>query len=108
MIGAGPGGRRAAQDRGPLGNGGPWGYSMSPAGGGPAPPGHSIVIIEPGTSRAVLEVDAYTLHETFSANGKTLVVNVDAGPDLFRLNADGQLVVAITGRPVPGSGVTGR
>lgn len=70
--------------------------------------GHIIVIIKSGTSRGVLEVDAYNLHETFSANGRTLVVNVDAGPDLFRLNADGQLVVAITGRSITGSGVIGR
>jgi hypothetical protein len=48
------------------------------------------------------------MFETFSANGKTLVVQPDSGPDVIWVGQDGHLYIALVGRSVTGSGVIGR
>ncbi len=72
--------------------------------------GHiNVIVFDPPRGRSpMVEIDAYAMHETFTANGKSLTVNVDAGPDLLRFDRDGHLVVAVTGRAITGSGVIGR
>ena len=57
--------------------------------------------------RVVTSMSHYRLSETFSANGTTIVVRVDAGPDIF-FSDSGVDYLAITGRSITGSGVIGR
>jgi hypothetical protein len=69
--------------------------------------GHVIVHVFNGHPRLV-EIDNYRMFETFSANGKTLVVRPDSGPDIIWVGKDGHTYIALTGRSVTGSGVIGR
>lgn len=69
--------------------------------------GHIIVHVFNDHPRMV-EIDNYRLFETFSANGKTITVRPDAGPDRYWVGTDGHLYLALTGRSVTGSGVIGR
>ena len=69
--------------------------------------GHVIVHQFNGNPRLV-EINNYRMFETFSANGKTLVVRPDSGPDVIWVGRDGHLYIALTGRSVTGSGVVGR
>ena len=69
--------------------------------------GHIIVHEFNGNPRLV-EIDNFRLFETFSANGKTVVVQPDSGPDRLWVGSDGDLYLAIVGRSVTGSGVIGR
>ena len=56
----------------------------------------------------LIEIDNYRLFETFSANGKTVTVRPDSGPDRIWVGADGAVYLALVGRSVTGSGVIGR
>lgn len=69
--------------------------------------GHIIVHLF-DRDRGVVEIDNYRMFQTFSANGETVVVRPDAGPDVVFVGRDGALYLAITGRPITGSGVIGR
>lgn len=69
--------------------------------------GHVIVHEFDGNPRLV-EISNYRMFETFSANGKTLTVRPDSGPDVIWVGSDGHLYVALVGRSVTGSGVIGR
>jgi hypothetical protein len=69
--------------------------------------GHVIVHVFNGHPRLV-EISNYRMFETFSANGKTLTVRPDSGPDIIWVGRDGDLYIALTGRSVTGSGVVGR
>jgi hypothetical protein len=69
--------------------------------------GHVIVHEFNGNPRLV-EISNYRMFETFSANGKTLTVRPDSGPDVLWVGRDGDLYIALTGRSVTGSGVIGR
>jgi hypothetical protein len=70
--------------------------------------GHIITTVFSNPNSPIVQIDRYRLSETFSANGKTLVVHVDAGPDIAFLDDEGNLLVALTGRSITGSGVIGR
>lgn len=72
--------------------------------------GHiNVIVFDPPRGRSpMVEIDTYAMHEIFSANGKSLTVNVDAGPDLYRFDRAGHLILTLTGRAVTGSGVIGR
>ena len=69
--------------------------------------GHVIVHQFDGNPRLV-EINNYRMFETFSANGKTLSVRPDSGPDVVWVGQDGDLYIALTGRSITGSGVIGR
>ena len=69
--------------------------------------GHVIMHQFDGNPRLV-EINNYRMFETFSANGKTLVVRPDSGPDVVWVGRDGHLYIALVGRSVTGSGVVGR
>ncbi len=69
--------------------------------------GHIIVRVFEGHRRLV-EIDNFRLFETFSANGKSVVIHPDAGPDIYWVGRDGHTYLALTGRSVTGSGVIGR
>ena len=69
--------------------------------------GHVIVHQFDGNPRLV-EINNYRMFETFSANGKTLTVRPDSGPDVIWVGKDGHLYIALVGRSVTGSGVIGR
>jgi hypothetical protein len=69
--------------------------------------GRIIVHLFEGNPR-LLEIDNYRLFETYAANGKTVVVRPDAGPDKYWIGRDGATYLALTGRSVTGSGVIGR
>jgi hypothetical protein len=69
--------------------------------------GHIIVHVFDG-QRRLLEIDNYRMFQTYSANGKAVVVRPDAGPDIVWIGRDGAVYLAITGRPITGSGVIGR
>jgi hypothetical protein len=69
--------------------------------------GHIIVHVF-GEHRRLLEIDNYRMFQTYSANGKSVVVRPDAGPDIVWIGRDGAVYLAITGRPITGSGVIGR
>jgi hypothetical protein len=69
--------------------------------------GHVIVHEFNGNPRLV-SISNYRMFETFSANGKTLTVRPDSGPDVLWFGRDGDLYIALTGRSVTGSGVVGR
>jgi hypothetical protein len=69
--------------------------------------GHVIVHEFDGNPRLVA-INNYRMFETFSANGKTLTVRPDSGPDVVWVGRDGNLYIALTGRSVTGSGVVGR
>ena len=69
--------------------------------------GHIIVHLFDGNPR-LLEIDNFRMFQTLSANGKTVVVRPDAGPDIVWIGRDGAVYLAITGRPITGSGVIGR
>jgi hypothetical protein len=69
--------------------------------------GHIIVHQFDGHAR-LIEIDNYRMFQTLSANGKTVVVRPDAGPDIVWVGRDGAVYLAITGRPITGSGVIGR
>jgi hypothetical protein len=69
--------------------------------------GH-IVVHEFQGHRRLVEIDNYRMFETFSANGKSVVVHPDAGPDILWIGEDGHLYIALVGRYVTGSGVIGR
>lgn len=56
----------------------------------------------------LVEINNYRMFETFSANGTTLVVHPDSGPDVIWVGRDGHLYIALVGRSVTGSGVVGR
>jgi hypothetical protein len=56
----------------------------------------------------LIEIHNFRLFETFSANGKTIEVRPDSGPDLIWIGQDGDVYLAIVGRSVTGSGVVGR
>ncbi len=73
--------------------------------------GHiNIIVFDPPRGKSpMVEIDTYAMHQVFSANGKSVVVKVDAGPDLFRIDrTTGHLTLALTGRAITGSGVIGR
>ena len=73
--------------------------------------GHiNVLVFDPPRGRSpMVEIDTYAMHEVFSANGKSLTVNVDAGPDLYRYDRrTGHLILTLTGRAITGSGVIGR
>ena len=69
--------------------------------------GHIIIHVFNNNPRMV-EIDNYRLFETFSANGKSIVVRPDSGPDRVWVGSDGDVYLAIVGRSVTGSGVIGR
>jgi hypothetical protein len=69
--------------------------------------GHVVVHVFSDHPR-LLEIDNYRLFNTFSANGKTIVVRPDAGPDRFWVGKDGAVYLALVGRSVTGTGVIGR
>ena len=69
--------------------------------------GHIIVHVFDGDSR-LLEIANFRMFQSYSANGKTVVVRPDAGPDIVWFGRDGAVYLAITGRPITGSGVIGR
>lgn len=69
--------------------------------------GHIIVRTFEGHRRLV-EIDNFRLFETFSANGKSVVIHPDAGPDIYWVGRDGHNYLALTGRSITGSGVIGR
>ena len=56
----------------------------------------------------LIEIHNFRLFETFSANGKTVEVRPDSGPDVIWIGQDGNVYLAIVGRSVTGSGVVGR
>lgn len=78
------------------------GYPIDVEGGGKI-----VVHVFDGNPR-LLEIDNYQLFYWFSANGKTVVVRPDAGPDVVWVGRDGHVYLAIVGRSVTGSGVIGR
>jgi hypothetical protein len=78
------------------------GYPIDVEGGGKA-----VVHVFDGNPR-LLEIANYELFYWFSANGKTVVVRPDAGPDVVWVGTDGHVYLAIVGRSVTGSGVIGR
>jgi hypothetical protein len=67
-----------------------------------------VVVHEFDGSPRLVAINNYRMFETFSANGKTLVVRPDSGPDVIWVGQDGHLYIALTGRSVTGSGVVGR
>jgi hypothetical protein len=69
--------------------------------------GHVVVHVFVDHPR-MIEIDNYRLFEQYSANGKTIVVRPDAGPDRIWLGRDGVPYLALVGRSVTGSGVIGR
>lgn len=69
--------------------------------------GHIIVHVFDGDAR-LLQISNYRMFETFSANGKTIVVRPDSGPDVVWVGGDGDVYLAIVGRSVTGSGIIGR
>ncbi len=69
--------------------------------------GHIITHVFNGHPRMV-QISNYRLFESFSANGKTVVVQPDSGPDRIWIGNDGVPYLAIIGRSVTGSGVAGR
>ena len=60
-------------------------------------------------SQGTLSIDKYWIRDSFTrvSTGETIVLR-DVGPDLWSLNADGELLLALTGRSLTGSGVIGR
>lgn len=72
--------------------------------------GHIIILLfdRANGNGKVVELDVYNMHQTFTANGRSVTIPVDAGPDVVFVGADGQLRVAITGHPTGGSGLAGR
>ena len=68
--------------------------------------GHIIVHVFDGPR--VVEIDNFRLFETYSANGKSVTIRPDSGPDIYWVGRDGALYLALTGRSVTGSGVIGR
>ena len=69
--------------------------------------GHIITHVFNDNPR-MIQISNYRLFETFSANGKTVVVQPDSGPDRIWIGNDGIPYLAIIGRSVTGSGVAGR
>ena len=69
--------------------------------------GHVIVHEFNGNPR-IVAINNYRMFESFSANGKTLTVRPDSGPDVIWVGRDGDLYIALVGRSVTGSGVIGR
>ena len=57
---------------------------------------------------SLIEIHNFRLFETFTANGKTVEVRPDSGPDVIRVGQDGDVYLAIVGRSVTGTGVIGR
>lgn len=55
------------------------------------------------------QIDKYWIRDAFTntATGASIVLK-DVGPDLWSINRRGELVIAITGRSLTGSGVIGR
>lgn len=55
------------------------------------------------------EIDKYWIRDTFTntATGATILLR-DVGPDIIGFNRDGELILAIVGRSITGSGVIGR
>jgi hypothetical protein len=55
------------------------------------------------------EIDKYLIRETFTnpASGESVTLH-DVGPDLFWFNRDGELLLALVGRSLTGSGYIGR
>ena len=69
--------------------------------------GHIVVHLFNDNPR-LLQINSFRLFETFSANGKTIVVHPDSGPDVVWVGPDGDVYLALVGRSVTGSGVIGR
>ena len=69
--------------------------------------GHIITHVFNDNAR-LIAITNFRLFETFSANGKTVVVRPDSGPDRIWVGQDGNVYLAIVGRSVTGSGVIGR
>ncbi len=61
------------------------------------------------TGRGKTQIDKYWIRDSFTrvSTGETIILN-DVGPDLWSVNADGELQLALTGRSLTGSGVIGR
>lgn len=55
------------------------------------------------------QVDKWWIRDRFTnvATGATILLK-DVGPDVYRIDRDGHLTIAITGRSLTGSGVIGR
>jgi hypothetical protein len=69
-----------------------------------------IIVLNKSTQAGAIEIDAYQTRGTFTntATGATATL-VDAGPDLVKYDPKtGDVVLAITGRSITGSGVIGR
>jgi hypothetical protein len=69
-----------------------------------------IIVLDKSTRAGAIEIDAYQTRGTFTntATGATATL-VDAGPDLVKYDPKtGDVVLAITGRSITGSGVIGR
>ena len=60
------------------------------------------------TTPASSTIHNFRLFETFSANGKTVEVRPDSGPDVVWVVQDGDVYLASSGSSVTGSGVGGR
>jgi hypothetical protein len=69
--------------------------------------GHIVIHVFNDNPR-LLQISNFRLFETFSANGKTIEVRPDSGPDRVWIGQDGNVYLAIVGRSVTGSGVIGR
>lgn len=69
--------------------------------------GHIVIHVFNDNPR-LLQISNFRLFETFSANGKTIEVRPDSGPDRVWIGQDGDVYLAIVGRSVTGSGVIGR
>jgi len=67
-----------------------------------------VVVHEFDGNNRLVEINNYRMFETFSANGITLTVRPDSGPDVIWVGNDGHLYIALVGRSVTGSGVVGR
>jgi len=61
------------------------------------------------TQRGVLAIDKYWIRDYFTrvSTGRTVLLR-DVGPDLWSINREGELLLALTGRSLTGSGVIGR
>jgi hypothetical protein len=69
--------------------------------------GH-IVVHQFIDSRRIVEINNFRLFQSYSANGNTIIVRPDSGPDVIWIAEDGDFYIALTGRSVTGSGVAGR
>ena len=69
--------------------------------------GH-IVVHEFNDNPRLIQISNFRLFETFSANGRTIEVRPDSGPDRIWVGQDGNVYLALVGRSVTGSGVIGR